>query len=126
MEILKKISSLQAEKKTLQTALNRINAEITSLEETGLNYMIDNGLQSVKINGRTVYLSSQVWASATPEGVAGLKRIGLGEFVTERANVQSLSAYYREVVENAGSLDAVTPPDGVTLTEKFSIRSRKS
>lgn len=128
---------LTREKRQLEAQLNSVKQSLEELEAELLDQMMDSGIQNMKTPFGTIYLHSQVWASY-PKNDDGepqyqdaneaLKEAGLGTFVNERFNSNTLSAWVRELprddMENPilpeqlkGKLDVAT---------KWGVRARLS
>jgi hypothetical protein len=105
------------------------------LHELVANYFEETGRQSEHIEGRTVYLKHDIWASAVD--IQAIKAYEpLTKLVQEKVNGQTLSAQVREYVQNAkddgkeyGDIHEVLPAEmrnAVRITELVSVRTRKS
>lgn len=94
-------------------------------------------------SGAMVSIGRKIWARATtskPDACAALKAAGLGDYVEEGFNTNSLSAYFRETYKTeaaarreAGNLAPITMDDllpasladHVALTEDFTLGCSK-
>jgi hypothetical protein len=87
----------------------------------------DEGVNSIKVDDRTVYLRRDLWASGAgkdpDEFKAYIRSLGLNEYIKESVNSQSLSAWYREREEFDDLPAGFT--DNVKCSENFSIRTTK-
>lgn len=145
MDQLKEFVSLEHRKRELDSELKAIAARIDDLEQLLVPQFLEDGVQSMRIDGRVVYVAQDIYPSpVTDRGavVDALKKSELGQYVSENFNTQSLKAYVREVAEEVrlkcdqeGALfteDAVAialpEPLGQTLKVSFvhSLRSRKA
>lgn len=125
---LKRYVRLDTERKELETKIARVKDKQKECEETLKRQFEKAGVQSVKVDGNSVYIMRQLWASAKDGDrqavCAALKKGGMEDYVAENFNTQSLSAYVRELDGLGDPL-----PDGlkecVQVVEKFSIRVRK-
>lgn len=125
----------------LERQLETIAAVAGPLGERLLQYFIENNVQNTTIDGCTVYLRSQLWASlagATPEqralSVEALRASEAGVLIKETVNTSSLSAWVREgVAEGRFPEDPETLlpllPEGlrehVTLRDEMKVQVRK-
>jgi len=139
---LKEFVALEKEKATLKARLKVIDSRLTELDESIAAQFVSDGVQSMRIDGRTVYLHRDIYASAKDGArdavVAALRDCDLGQYVKEDYNANSLTAYVREMVREAeeqARLDnrviddpAEALPTGLAATLKistvFSVSSR--
>lgn len=139
---LKEFVALEKEKATLKARLKAIDSRLTELDESIAAQFVSDGVQSMRIDGRTVYLHRDIYASAKDGArdavVAALRDCDLGQYVKEDYNANSLTAYVREMVREAeeqARLDnrviddpAEALPAGLAATLKistvFSVSSR--
>lgn len=130
-------------KKDLEKKLEATKVLIATMEEKMVKYFQDHGLQNLTSSGSTVYLQRQLFASLTDKEAAHakLKEYGHGELVKDNVNSNSLSAWVRELIDEH---EKKTPDeidtkdlntkldlpkdlrDLIRVTEKFSVRVRKS
>lgn len=100
------------------------------LEQELLEAFATDGVQNLKIEGVTVYLHRQLWATREQDKtkedlIAALEKAGLAHFVSESVSMQSLSSWVRDLEENEEEL----PPELVGVLgryEKFQVRTRRS
>ena len=102
---LKEFVALEKEKATLKARLKVIESRLTVLDESIAAQFVSDGVQSMRIDGRTVYLHRDIYASAKDGArdavVAALRDCDLGQYVKEDYNANSLTAYVREMVREA-------------------------
>jgi len=102
---LKEFVALEKEKATLKARLKAIDSRLTELDESIAQQFVSDGVQSMRIDGRTVYLHRDIYASAKDGArdavVAALRDCDLGQYVKEDYNANSLTAYVREMVREA-------------------------
>jgi hypothetical protein len=145
---VKQFVALTKLKKQQEEALDETKAKLMALEAELLPQFEANGVDKLKADGMTVFLFSQKWAGVTKDGpeatpeerqraVQALKDAGLGVYVKEDFNTQSLSAYVREALAQA-PLEVQMDPSrwfevlphtfegAISVTEKVSLRTRKS
>ena len=104
MEQLKEFVALETRRRELDSELKAIAARIDDLEQALLPQFLADGVASMKVDGRTVYIAQDIYASPAgdrAEVITALKRSNLGQYVSENYNTQSLRAYVREVAEEA-------------------------
>jgi CHAT domain-containing protein len=102
MEQLKEFVALETRKRELDSELKSIAARIDDLEQTLVPQFLSDGVASMKVDGRTVYIAQDIHASPAndrAEVIAALKRSELGQYVSENYNTQSLRAFVREVAD---------------------------
>ncbi len=104
MEQLKEFVALEKRKRDLDSELKAIGARLDDLEQALVPQFLADGVASMKVDGRTVYIAQDIQASPLndrAEVIAALKRSELGQYVSENYNTQSLRAFVREVAEEA-------------------------
>lgn len=124
---------LDAEKKRLQADLDEIKSEIRDVEEQLLGKFGEEGMSSVKVGNKTLWLDRKIWASAggdTEGAIASLKQEGYGDMVKETVNRGSLSALVREFakpLQTPEEVQAELPGSmakAIKVTETNNIRVR--
>lgn len=141
---LKEFVALEDEKGTLKTRLKAIESRLGELDESLTRQFIDDGIQSTRIDGRTVYLHRDIYASAKDGDkeavIVALKACNLSQYVREDYNANSLKAFVREMVHEAeekARLEGRVIDDPATavpaqlaatinISTTFSVSSRKS
>lgn len=132
--------ALADRKDALETELKQIKAQMAAMKPSLSEQMLESGMQSTNIDGRTVYLQRQLWASFKPPedqediGVNAFLEAKLGWLVKATVNSQTLSAYVREQAEfnDAQDMEDVIAslPEQirpfVKVSEVFDIRARKA
>ena len=145
IEQLKEFVALEKRKRDLDSELKAIAARLDDLEQALVPQFLNDGVASMKVDGRTVYLAQDIYAGPLndrSEVIAALKASELGQYVSENYNPQSLKAFVREVAEEVRlrcqqeerlfteeAVRAALPaPLGNTLKISFvhSLRSRKA
>lgn len=128
IELNKEFAALSRKKRKVEAELDRIKTRLAEIEPVLLDIWAASGLNRITVDGVSMFIHSQLWAGIAEgytreQAVDGLKAAGLGDFVTENYNSNSLSAFFREQVKNdINEIPAL--PEGIKLTEKFSIRTR--
>ena len=111
-------------RRKLDSESKRLATEIAALDARLVEEFAKTGIQNVKTaSGQTVYLNREIFATLTGDlkkAKTALRRAGLGEFIKEGVNSQTLRAYVRE-------MDEVLPKGllpFIDITEVFRIRMR--
>ena len=115
-------------KRDLDAELKRVKQELVSLEAQALEYLGEEGITSLRINGSTVYLSTSTYASLTEDKQAAmnfLKRAGVGDLVKESVNASSLAAWVRELRETEEGIPAALEQH-IKVSEVTKLRMRSS
>ncbi|MBM3744570.1 MAG: hypothetical protein FJW34_02090 [Acidobacteria bacterium] len=145
MEQLKEFVCLEVRKRDLESELKGVGARIDDLEQALVPQFLSDGVASMKVDGRTVYIAQDIHASPLKdraEVIAALKRSELGQYVSENYNTQSLRAFVREVAAdvrlqcqqqdrlfNEEEIRAALPSplgDALKISFVHSLRSRKA
>jgi predicted nuclease with TOPRIM domain len=102
---LKEFVALEGEKSDLKTRLKAIESRLGELDESLTKQFIEDGIQSTRIDGRTVYLHRDIYASAKDGDkeavIVALKECDLSQYVREDYNANLLKAFVREMVHEA-------------------------
>jgi hypothetical protein len=120
---LRRLLQLKAQKQEHEDALKPIATEIEIVTARILDRWAEDGVSSMKVDGRLLSLRRQVWARVLDREriVSALEAAGLGHLLTP--NSQSLSAVLREWEENGQDIPA--PLVGVIDSfERFSLSVR--
>ena len=111
-------------RRKLDSESKRLATEIAALDARLVEEFARTGIQNVKTaSGQTVYLNREIFATLTGDlkkAKTALRRAGLGEFIKEGVNSQTLRAYVRE-------MDEVLPKGllpFIDVTEIYRIRMR--
>jgi hypothetical protein len=129
-EDLQRYAALHRRRTELEVQLRAVNDQIDALQPTLMDDFSRQGITSLTVDGRTVYLHRRTWATVRQgvdrrEVVDVLRSSGLGHFVSETFNTNTLSAYVRELEEEGEGL-----PDEldrvVKVSEVYSLRVRKA
>jgi hypothetical protein len=145
MEQLKEFVCLENRKRDLDAELKGVKARLDELEEALVPQFIEDGVQSMKVDGRTVSLAQEIYASpldGRERVVEALKASELAQYVSENYNTNSLSAFVREVARDVAAQAereerifteddvraALPAPLGLALKISFvhTLRSRKA
>ena len=116
MEKVRRAIELRRRKKALNAQLKTVNAELEKLDESLMSGFLDEGVDSIKIDGVTLYPMKRIWAGLRGERedaarmfLASPPELGLRGVLT--ANSQSLSKVVRDRMKAAEEED----PDIATL-----------
>lgn len=116
------------QKKEIEEALKEINELIAQTEEQLVNLMIEEEMQNFTRNGRQFILTNRTYANAKagmmPEICSWMKDNGLEDMVKESVHPQTLQAWVKEQLEEAGALPEELEPL-VNVYEKSGISIRK-
>ena len=117
-------AALVGEKKRLEAELRQVKEQIAETQEPLLEYLIEQGLQSIKAEGgRTTYIHRAVYVGA--KETAAAEAAGLGEFVQQRFNSNTVSAWYREATADGGKIPAELEAV-LDVTERITLRVKNS
>ena len=113
-------------RRKLDSESKRLATEIAALDEKLVEQFAQAGIQNIKTKtGQTVYLNREVFAKLVgdhEEALDAFRTAGLGDFVKESVNSQTLRAYVREMDE--------VLPEGlrpyIDITEVFRMRMRSN
>jgi len=115
-----------AERRKLDAEVNALKAELAILEERLVEEFGQAGIQNIKTSaGQTVYLNREVFAKLVGDqkkAYTALRRAGLGDFIKDTVNAQTLRAWVKE-------MDEVLPKGlqpYIDITEVFRMRMRSN
>lgn len=100
MQQLRGFVSLENRKKDLDAEIKSVKQQLDDLEEALVPQFIEDGVQRMTVDGRTVSIQQDVYASPLNDRedvVDALKQSELGQYVAENYNTNSLTAFVREV-----------------------------
>ncbi len=145
MEQLKEFVCLENRKRDLDAELKGVKAKLDELEEVLIPQFIEAGLTKATVDGRTVSVAQEIYASpldGRERVVEALKASELAQYVSENYNTNSLSAFVREVARDVAAQAereerifteedvraALPAPLGLALKISFvhTLRSRKA
>ena len=102
---LKEFVALEKEKAQLNGRLKVINQRLEVLDGAITEEFVKDGIQSMRVDGRTVYLHRDIYASPKDGEraavVEALKECDLSQYIKEDYNANSLTAFVREMVREA-------------------------
>lgn len=101
---------LQREKQQIKDREKAINADIASLDEHVIKHLTESGIDSIKIDGTTLYTRNEIRASTINKNYEGackaLREAGMDELIDERFNANSLSAAVRTMIDEGQEIPA--------------------
>jgi len=119
---------LQEERRKIESTLDSLKEILKVMEEEILGEFERTGMSSAKVDGMTIYLHRQLWAGPKEGDYATACRVmkenGLGDFVSERFNTNTVSAWVREEEKSGRALPAAIAA-ALNVEEKFTIKTRK-
>lgn len=129
IERTRRYVELTKRKRQAEDDLDEVKKELARLEGQLLEDFEHAGVDSMRIDGHTVYPHRQLFANARDgdkeRAVEALRACGLHDYVKEQFNTQSLSAYVRELDELEEPLPQPLA-DALDVYEKFTLRVRKA
>lgn len=129
--MVKRYIALRDRQKELDGQASSVKEEADALEQLLLDHFAEQSIDSMRVDGRTVYLRRQVWAKV-PDGVdkaqivSAFREAGLDHMVTPPSfNSNTVSSWMRDL-EREG--EALPPPLNGLLesSEVYNVRVRRS
>lgn len=123
MEKVKRIIEIKKQLDELDAQTKKLKAEFDALEPEVITYLEQEGLDRVTLDGRTVSIRRQLWASVNKENPFALDILrdnGLEDFIEEKVNSQRISSYVREFEKNGQEIPEWCK-EALNLTEKFNV-----
>jgi len=132
--VLDELVRLRIERSQLEKREKEIIKRVRELQPALKSYFDTNPIQAVTINGYNVKLDRTIWAVSKTgnkeEDCTALKRAGLGQFVSETYNSNTLSAYVRDLEEHVEPGNTVELPPELAeyfeVKEVFEVRAKKA
>lgn len=130
-DLLKRIVRLKKERDAAEAKLAKVKAQIDEQEPAVLEWFQSNGIGSIKVDGITVHIRRELWASVGENGVDFLRDaldaagIDSSTVIAERANTQTLSAVIREFEHDERPIPN-SLAQAVKISEKFKLGFRAS
>jgi hypothetical protein len=100
MDQLKELVTLHKRKEALTTELEQTATRMDELKDSLLPQFLSKGLQSMRIDGRLVSITQDVYASPAEDRPAVCKALceaDLSDFVEANYNTNTVKAYVREL-----------------------------
>jgi len=104
MDVMRQFVEACRARDEARAALKAAEARVRELEPQVVDSLLQAGVDSVKLaDGTTVYLRQQLWARPVDKARAcdALERAGVPELVERTVNTHRLSAWVRELVNEA-------------------------
>jgi hypothetical protein len=132
MDLARDFVACDADIKEYERKAKTLKAERAMLAEQLMDQMVQEGVSTFKIDGKTVYLHSQSWANAKlneegtrdfPSACEALITCGYSDFVETKFSTQRVSALIRELEKDPAGI----PPEltsTLDITEKVDVRVR--
>jgi hypothetical protein len=115
---LKEFVALEQRKAGLKAELATVQERLTELNESLTQQFADDGMTKTTIDGRTVYVRNTLRVYPLPDqranAVEALKACGLGMYVREDFNTQSVEAVLRDLIQQA---EAQAEENGQVLSD---------
>ena len=122
--LVAEFADLTEQRRKLEVEVKKLATDLAAREERLVEEFGQAGIQNIKTKtGETVYLNREVFAKLVGDqkkAYTAFRRAGLGDFVKETLNAQTLRAWVREV-------DEVLPKGlqpYVDITEIYRMRMR--
>ena len=125
--LLQKWIRLTNIKDALTAKLKQIGEEMADIENPILENLATEGIDSVKLNGRTVFAHTTPYASFEDRelATAAIKMAGYDSVVKENFNANTLSALVRELIKEGKGLPKEF--EGVIkINSRIQLRSNRS
>lgn len=146
-ELAARFAAAVIEKRDAAKKIDKMSDEIAEMERELIGQFEAEGVQSVKVGGRTIYLNRKLWAGYKfPDGASADEKVKCKTafmdamkadaewawLVNPNYNASQLSSLVRELEERseAQDLEDIPIPEGIkphlSLSEKFNLGVRKS
>jgi hypothetical protein len=128
MDNVKRLVELEWRREKLEDEIKILKQEIDGIKERVCEHFTQTGTQNISIDGRTVYLRRELWASAlNVDALAAYP--GTAPLVKPTVHGGALSSWVREIEQLGEDGLPILPPeikDAVKVSETFRINTRKS
>ena len=125
-DLVTEYADLTEQRRKLEAEVKRLATDLAAREEVLVEEFAKAGIQNIKTQtGQTVYLNREIFAKLVGDhkkALTAFRRAGLGDFVKESVNANTLRAYVRE-------MDEVLPKGlqpYIDVTEVYRMRMRSS
>lgn len=110
MDKARRFAELVARKREIEADLRIVNAQIEDARPKAEQEMIDAGIPRLPVAGMLLFFGQQIRASfrkgMDPEAARrAFTRVGLGDLVPRRMNIQAVKAHIRERLENEEAVE---------------------
>jgi len=104
VELIKTYLNFDRQRKKLELQVKDLKEKLAKLMPKVEEELLQAGVDSLKLDGASVWMRSQLWAKPKngdyERACKALEEAGLSDFVRERFNTNTLSAYVRELRDN--------------------------
>ena len=104
VELIKTYLNFDRQRKKLELQVKDLKEKLAKLMPKVEEELLQAGVDSLKLDGASVGTRSQLWAKPKngdyEKACEALRKAGLDDFVRERFNTNTLSAYVRELRDN--------------------------
>lgn len=136
---LTRFVELDSRIKKLDAELKELKKERDAMEEPLIDGLVDAGIQNLNVAGHTVYIRTQLWASAkdivdplTGEAIgkdwnsalAAVQATGHADLIETRINSQRLSALVRELDDTEDGVPEIMR-ENLNISEQIKLVVRK-
>lgn len=126
-----KFRRLTEQKRNVEAELKSLNEQLRELQDEAIDAMLDDGVSSVKIEGYTVYISSQVSASPADGNedamCDALVAAEYGDLVKRTVHRSRLASFVKDFRNENDEIDL--PPglrETIKVTEFHRLQMRKA
>jgi len=124
--LVSEFADLTEQRRKLEAEVKKLATDLAAREERLVEEFGQAGIQNIKTKtGQTIYLNREIFAKLTGDhkkAYTAFRRAGLGDFVKETVNANTLRAWVRE-------MDEVLPKGlqpYIDVTEVFRMRMRSN
>ena len=126
-ELLKNYIVLTERKRNLEDEAKKIGLELERTEQVLIEDFAAAGVQNMQLDGHTVYMHRQLWASAPDQAAAQavFHELGLIDLIETRVPSQRLSAWVREQ-DREGKEGSEPILKVINITEEQRLKVKKA
>ena len=130
IDYVRTYAQLATRRADLDDEIAAVKARMEEIHPAVLEHFQVSGTQRTTVDGRTLYLKRDLYVGRAngitqERACEALREAGLGDFVAERYNANTVSAYMRELDRQGDQLPAVL--EGIlVVNETFRILVRKA
>ena len=124
--LVSEFADLTEQRRKLEAEVKKLATDLAGREERLVQEFAQAGIQNIKTKtGQTIYLNREIFAKLVGDqkkAYTAFRRAGLGDFVKETVNANTLRAWVREI-------DEVLPKGlqpYIDVTEVFRMRMRSN
>lgn len=124
---MRRLIELRQQVEMADEHLSRLRTQASELEAQLFDRMVDEGIQRVNVDGRTIYrhtaIRASIKADSRPQALEALRELGLGVLIKSEPTVHSatIAAKVREWIETDGKVPAEIEPF-LSVHEAHSVR----